>query len=147
MNTVRICVQNAVRASVKKGIHLAAFQWGRGEESRLQSLHSGQGISSPSPLPYLASVGVICFRKLKKLVVSKLRKKGRSADLQSVFWPQNCLLSLTCMVVKLTVFVLYSAAHPLPTLLKSVTGRQLSLSSQREKRKICVQNEKTKLLN
>ena len=73
MNTVRIYstvkrVQNAVRASVTKGIHFAAFQWGWGEESRLQSLHSGQGISSPSPLPYLASVGVICFHKLKSLL-------------------------------------------------------------------------------
>ena len=73
MNTVRICstvkrVQNAVRASVKNGIHLAAFHWGRDEESRLQSLHSGQGISSPCPLAYLASVGVICFHKLKSLL-------------------------------------------------------------------------------
>ena len=73
MNTVRICstvkrVQNAVRASVKNGIHLAAFQWDRGEESRLQSLHSGQGISSPCPLAYLASIGVICFHKLKSLL-------------------------------------------------------------------------------
>ena len=104
MNTVRICstvkrVQNAVRASVKNGIHLAAFQWGRGEESRLQSLHSGQGISSPCPLLYLALVGVICFQ------IKKERPVGRSSKFMLA--TKQCLLSLTRLVVKLTVFVLY----------------------------------------
>lgn len=103
MNTVRICsikrVQNAVRASVKNGIHLAAFHWGRGEESRLQSLHSGQGISSPCPLLYLALVGVICFQ------IKKERPVGRSSKFMLA--TKQCLLSLTRLVVKLTVFVLY----------------------------------------
>lgn len=104
MNTVRICstvkrVQNAVRASVKNGIHLAAFHWGRGEESRLQSLHSGQGISSPCPLLYLALVGVICFQ------IKKERPVGRSSKF--VLATKQCLLSLARLVVKLTVFVLY----------------------------------------
>ena len=101
---MRICstvkrVQNAVRASVKNGIHLAAFHWGRGEESRLQSLHSGQGISSPCPLLYLALVGVICFQ------IKKERPVGRSSKFMLA--TKQCLLSLTRLVVKLTVFVLY----------------------------------------
>ena len=104
MNTTRICstvkrVQNAVRASVKNGIHLAAFHWGRDEESRLQSLHSGQGISSPCPLLYLALVGVICFQ------IKKERPVGRSSKFMLA--TKQCLLSLTRLVVKLTVFVLY----------------------------------------
>ena len=104
MNTVRICstvkrVQNAVRASVKNGIHLAAFHWGRGEESRLQSLHSGQGISSPCPLLYLALVGVICFQ------IKKERPVGRSSKFMLA--TKQCLLSLTRLVVKLTGFVFY----------------------------------------
>ena len=84
---------------MKNGIHLAAFHWGRGEESRLQSLHSGQGISSPCPLLYLALVGVICFQ------IKKERPVGRSSKFMLA--TKQCLLSLTRLVVKLTVFVLY----------------------------------------
>lgn len=84
---------------MKNGIHLAAFHWGRGEESRLQSLHSGQGISSPCPLLYLALVGVICFQ------IKKERPVGRSS--KCMLATKQCLLSLTRLVVKLTAFVLY----------------------------------------